>query len=72
MQSWRNGLGFAVGLVLVVGACSSVERIAAPDGARYEERQAPPADSTGYAPHDEARGDTTGGRWSGYLGGGSR
>lgn len=71
MQSWRKGLGLVVGLVLAAGACSSAERVTAPDGVGYEGRETPPADSTGYAPHDEAPGDTTGGRWGGYLGGGN-
>lgn len=71
MQSWRMGKGLVVGLVLAMGACSSVEGVSAPENVRYEEREATPPDSSGFAPRDEGPGDSTGGRWGGFMGGGT-
>jgi hypothetical protein len=72
MQRWKKGLGLVVGLAIVAGACTGVERVSGPDGVRFSEQPAPavPADSAVHVPQDGAQGDTTGGRWGGYIGAG--
>jgi hypothetical protein len=67
---WRWKKVLVVGAGVVLGACSSVEHVSAPEAARYEQQPAVAPDTTVQAPQDDPPADTTGGRWGGYMGGG--
>ena len=72
MRKWKWG----VALVLTgstLGACTGAEYISGPGEARMDEHpaQTVPTDSAVQILESDTPGDSAGGRWGGYIGGGS-
>lgn len=70
MERWSKR-AVLVALVAAMGACGRVDSVTAPEAARLDVRQSVLPDSVVSPPQDATMADSTGGRWGGYMGGGT-
>ena len=72
MRKWKWRVAIVV-TGSTLGACAGAEHVSGPGGARFDEHpaQTVPPDSTVQVLERDTPGDSTGGRWGGYVGGGS-
>lgn len=71
MKRWSRRAMLAAGLVAAVSACGPVDRVTAPEAARFDSGQTVLSDTLAMPPVDAAAADSSGGRWGGFLGGGN-